>query len=84
MAIKAIAQVVGVHWQGATLYNIDVSYCGAAQEEVAGSYNMCDIPYSQNKNQTESAIKDAVKAKLIAEHGMTFGGGDEVMLFGGA
>lgn len=82
MAVKAIGTIWGVHWQSATLFNIDVAYCGMTPQDVSGNYNVVDIPATLNDAQFKAFVEDAVKAYITSEHGVTFEPSDTVRLLG--
>jgi hypothetical protein len=89
MAVKGIATVDGIEWEGSTTFSVHTIYVGVAatnphDPEVLGQLLVTGMPIGNTQPQLEAALAQAVRDKLIDDHGFTFDVGDTVRVLGSA
>lgn len=83
MAVKGIAIITDVNWEGEDTFNVQITYIGMTNaSEVKGAFNLVELSPTISALTFESNVKSAVKDKLIADHGFSFGPLDSVRLIG--
>ena len=81
MATRGIGIITNIGWEGDGSFRADVSYVGFSEDTVDAGFAL-SVSKTVTELGMESDVKDAIKDKLINEHGFTWQLGDTVRLIG--
>jgi hypothetical protein len=85
MAVLAVCVPYYVNTVAANTFSMNVSVAGVVSGNLVNRFVVLqNVDAALNPTQIQNAIRDQIRAILIAEHGYVFGGGDTVVLAGGS
>jgi hypothetical protein len=84
MAVLAMCVPYYVNTNAANTFTMNISVAGVVSGNLVNRFVILqNVDTTLPAAQIQNAIRDGVRAVLIAEHGYVFGGGDTVVLAGG-